>query len=218
MSSPATPKMSPEEEWQEAYRTAWGIFYTPEHLETVMRRAYASGINIRSLMPVLFWFSNAVPVEGLHPLQWGVFRIKHRRDRRSGLPIESPITFYARYAAEVARKVTLLFKSWRALKRIVAKVEADPNAKFYMDEALTPVADEDAEHMALYTQNEAARVAVERELRVAGVKPKGNLKGNLKGNGTGQPALTANGRNGHDKVAEHPEPDPPVSETTSPPA
>jgi tRNA A37 methylthiotransferase MiaB len=207
-------KMS-REEWQEAYRTAWGIFYTPEHLETVMRRAYASGINIRSLMPVLFWFSNAVPVEGLHPLQWGVFRIKHRRDRRSGLPIESPVVFYARYAADTARKVTLLLKSWRALKRIVAKVEADPNAKFYMDEALTPVVDEDAEHMELYTQNEAARVAVERELRVAGVKPKGN----------GQPALTAksngngaaNGRNGHDEGTEQPEPDQHVSPAASAP-
>ena len=207
-------KMS-REEWQEAYRTAWGIFYTPEHLETVMRRAYASGINIRSLMPVLFWFSNAVPVEGLHPLQWGVFRIKHRRDRRSGLPIESPVVFYARYAADTARKVTLLLKSWRALKRIAAKVEADPNAKFYMDEALTPVVDEDAEHMELYTQNEAARVAVERELRVAGVKPKGN----------GQPALTAksngngaaNGRNGHDEGTEQPEPDQHVSPAASAP-
>ena len=84
----AHPKMS-KAEWQEAYRTAWGIFYTEEHLETVLRRAYACGINIRSLMPVLFWFSSAVPVENLHPLQWGIFRIKRRTDRRSGLPVES---------------------------------------------------------------------------------------------------------------------------------
>ncbi len=83
----AHAKMS-KDEWQEAYRTAWGIFYTDEHLETVLRRAYACGINIRSLMPVLFWFSSAVPVENLHPLQWGIFRIKHRTDRRSGLPLE----------------------------------------------------------------------------------------------------------------------------------
>ena len=53
------------------------------------------------------------------------------------------------------------------LKRIVRKIEADPHAKLYMDEALTPVAEEDSEHMELYTQNEAARSAVERELRVA---------------------------------------------------
>ena len=54
------------------------------------------------------------------------------------------------------------------MKRIVLKIEADPNAKLYMDEALTPVAEEDSEHMELYTQNEAARAAVEREHRVAG--------------------------------------------------
>ncbi|MFZ0398734.1 MAG: radical SAM protein, partial [Methyloceanibacter sp.] len=32
----AHPKMS-KAEWQEAYRTAWSIFYTEEHLETVLR-------------------------------------------------------------------------------------------------------------------------------------------------------------------------------------
>ena len=50
------------------------------------------------------------------------------------------------------------------------KVEADPHAKLYMDDALTAVAEEDLEHMELYTQNAAARSAVERELRVAGHK------------------------------------------------
>ncbi len=162
----AHPKMS-KAEWQEAYRTAWGIFYTEEHLETVLRRAYACGINIRSLMPVLFWFSSAVPVENLHPLQWGIFRIKRRSDRRSGLPVEPAIPFYARYAAEVSRKALALAKRWRMLKAIVRKIEADPNAKAYMDGALTPVAEEDSEHMEIYTQNEAARTAVERERRVA---------------------------------------------------
>ncbi|HZJ12019.1 MAG TPA: radical SAM protein [Methyloceanibacter sp.] len=206
-------KMS-KDEWQSAYYSAWGIFYTKEHMETVLRRAYACGINIRSLMPVLFWFKNAVPVEGLHPLQWGIFRIKHRTDRRSGLPIENPITFYARYAADVARKATLLGKSWLELKRIVKKIEADPHASAYTDESLTAVIDEDAEHMGLYTQNEAARVAVEREHRVAGVKPKQN--------GNGQPALTMSGNgnghaneNGHDMPAERAEERLPE---TSPPA
>jgi hypothetical protein len=156
------------EEWQGAYRSAWENFYTPEHLETLVRRAYVNGINISSLMPVLFWFSSAVPVENLHPPQWGIFRLKRRRDRRSGLPLESPIVFYSRYAAEIARKTGLLAKRWLYLKSIVRKVETDPHAKLYMDAALTPVAEEDSEHMELYTQNDAARVAVERERRVAG--------------------------------------------------
>ena len=197
-----------DEEWREAYLTAWSIFYTDEHLETVLRRAYVCGVNIRSLMPVLFWFSNAVPVENLHPLQWGIFRIKHRRDRRSGLPIENPIVFYARYAAEVARKAAKLAISWRALKRIVKKIEADPDAKAYTDEALTAVVDEDAEHMELYTQNEAARVAVERELRVAGVKPKGSgqpVTVTSNGNGKNGHASNGHGGNGRDNAAGHAE-------------
>jgi len=212
----AHPKMT-DEEWREAYLTAWSIFYTDEHLETVLRRAYACGVNIRSLMPVLFWFSNAVPVEDLHPLQWGIFRIKHRRDRRSGLPIENPLVFYRRYAAEVARKAVKLAISWRALKRIVKKIEADPNAKAYTDAALTAVVDEDAEHMELYTQNEAARVAVERELRVAGAKPKGNGQPTLKvkTNGNGK---NGHASNGHDKAAGHAEIEERLPESAPPPA
>jgi radical SAM superfamily enzyme YgiQ (UPF0313 family) len=218
----AHPKMT-QQEWEGAYRTAWDIYYTDDHLETIVRRAYASGINIRSLMPVLFWFSSAVMIEDMHPLQWGIFRLKYRRDRRSGLPLESPIVFYGRYAAAIARKVFVVTKRWRQLKRIVQKIEADPTAKFYTDEALTAVAEEDAEHMELYTQNEAARVAVERELRVAGVKPKEN--------GSGQPALTvksngANSRagkgrngNGHaDTGADHAEQEPRLPENAPPPA
>jgi Radical SAM superfamily len=163
-----------KDEWQDAYRTAWDIFYTDEHLETIMRRAAATGINIRSLMPVLMWFSSAVLIENLHPLQWGIFRVKYRKDRRSTFPLEPRLSFYARYARETAEKAVKLVRRWRHLKRIVAKIEADPRAALYMDGSLTPVADEDAEHMDLYTQNEAARVAVERERRVAGVRPNGH--------------------------------------------
>ena len=153
-----------KEEWQNAYRAAWGLFYNNDHLEQVLRRAYASGIIIRSLMPVLFIFSTSVALEGVHPLQWGMFRIKDRRTRRSGLPIESPLVFYPRYAAEIARKAVVLAKRWYELKRIVRKIEADPLANSHMDEAMTPVSEEDFEHMELYTQNAAARSAVEREL------------------------------------------------------
>ena len=92
------------EEWQSAYRSAWDVFYTDEHLETIMRRAHATGINIRSLMPVLMWFSSAMKIENLHPLQWGIFRVKHRKDRRPGFPIESPLSFYANYAAETCEE------------------------------------------------------------------------------------------------------------------
>ena len=172
-----------KEEWQGAYRSAWDIFYTDEHLETIMRRAHATGINIRSLMPVLMWFSSAVKIEELHPLQWGIFRVKHRKDRRPGLPIESPLSFYASYAAETARKAVKLVRRWRHLKSIVAKIEADPHAKSYQDDALIPVGEEDAEHMELYTQSETVRAAVQHERRVAGGPANGHQPKVHAGNG-----------------------------------
>ena len=177
-----------KEEWQGAYRSAWDIFYTDEHLETIMRRAHATGINIRSLMPVLMWFSSAVKIEELHPLQWGIFRVKHRKDRRPGLPIETSLSFYAGYAAETARKAVKLVRRWRHLKSIVAKIETDPHAKSYQDDALIPVGEEDAEHMELYTQSETVRAAVQHERRVAsgpanGHQPKVHAGNGHAGNG-----------------------------------
>ena len=34
------PKMS-DAEWEEAYRAAWDVYYTPEHIRTILRRAAA---------------------------------------------------------------------------------------------------------------------------------------------------------------------------------
>jgi radical SAM superfamily enzyme YgiQ (UPF0313 family) len=200
------------EEWQGAYRSAWDIFYTDEHLETIMRRAHATGINIRSLMPVLMWFSSAVKIEELHPLQWGIFRVKHRKDRRPGLPLESPLSFYASYAAETARKAVKLARRWRHLKSIVANIEADPHAKAYQDDALIPVGEEDSEHMELYTQSETVRAAVKHERRVAGGpanghQPKvhagnGNAANGHKQNGLGEDAHHDAGHHAHERRSD----------------
>ena len=134
----------------------------------------------------------------MHPLQWGIFRLKYRH----GSPLRicrssRRSVFYGRYAADIARKVVVVAKRWRHLKSIVRKVEADPHAKFYKDEALTAVADEDSDHMELYTQNEAARVAVERERRVAGQAQGQRQWRQGPGNGRGHGANGHHG-NGHD--------------------
>ena len=152
------------------------------------------------------YFSTSVAIEGIHPLQWGMFRIKDRRTRRSGLPIESPITFYPALRRGYRPQGRRSSKRWYELKRIVRKIEADPLANSHMDEAMTPVSEEDFEHMELYTQNAAARSAVERELRVANHKTIGegahaheNGHANGRHAGSGH-ATTGNGHasNGHD--------------------
>ena len=37
------PKMS-DTEWEDAYRAAWGAFYTPEHIRTILQRAAACAL------------------------------------------------------------------------------------------------------------------------------------------------------------------------------
>ena len=197
-----------KEEWQAAYRSAWEIFYTDEHLETIMRRAAATGINLRSLMPVLMWFSSATKIEALHPLQWGIFRLKYRKDRRPGFRIESPLSFYTSYAAETATKAAKLARRWLHLKSILRKIEADPNAKSYQDEALIPVTEEDAEHLELYTQSEAVRAAVQHERRVAGIRAKGHPSNGHAANNHAGNGHVGNGLGGtdvHDGPRDHPE-------------
>jgi len=46
-------------EWQEVYRKAWDLYYSAEHIETIFRRAKASGIKpVRLLNHILqFYFT-----------------------------------------------------------------------------------------------------------------------------------------------------------------
>ena len=46
------PKMN-KAEWEKLYRDAWAIYYTPEHIETILRRAQACGINILRLAQII---------------------------------------------------------------------------------------------------------------------------------------------------------------------
>ena len=74
------------EEWEQVYRAAWAAYYTPEHKLTILRRAAAAGMGMsRLLRRAVLRSRSAFPVEKLHPLQVGAFRLKYRPDRRPGL-------------------------------------------------------------------------------------------------------------------------------------
>ena len=162
------PKMT-REEWQQAYYAAWQQFYTDEHVETILRRAHASGIDVYRLMVVLLWFASAVPVEKVHPLQAGLFRRKNRLSRRPGMAQEPWLSFYTNYVLELARKQAALFQRWRTMRAICKKITQEPDSRAYTDTALTRVAEGVEEDMQLYTQTASAQSAVTRERRVAGV-------------------------------------------------
>ena len=86
------------EQWDAIYRSAWDVFYTREHMQTILRRGVATNSGPHRLTSALFFFSTGVAIEQVHPLQAGLFRLKHRLDRRPTLPIEPVWTFYPKYS------------------------------------------------------------------------------------------------------------------------
>jgi hypothetical protein len=133
-----------KEEWQQVYADAWKRYYSDAHVETIMRRAVASGINVRKILDAITIFSGSARIEGVHPLQFGFLRRKLRTQRRYGLPIVNPLLFYPWRIADglkVAAQWLLLLRRYR---RMMARVAADPTAASYMDEALRPVSGEPA--------------------------------------------------------------------------
>ncbi len=158
------PVMS-KAEWERAYRLAWETYYTPEHMETVMRRAAATGISPGKMMFLLMWFAGCVTVERLHPLEGGYLRRKVRTDRRPGLPLRPALLFYPAYGFELAAKhVRIARMVWR-MARVRKSIKRDPRARDYMDTALTPVTDDEVDALEMFQVSDAARAAAEKTRR-----------------------------------------------------
>jgi hypothetical protein len=131
------PRMS-KEVWTQVYADAWKRYYSDAHVETIMRRCIASGINRTKLLDSLTIFSGAARIEGVHPLQFGFLRRKLRKQRRYGMPILNPLSFYGWRVADFFRiNSQWLRLIWR-YRRIMARVTADPVAANYLDDALRP--------------------------------------------------------------------------------
>jgi hypothetical protein len=155
----AHPKMS-QREWEQIYWDAWQIYYTPEHIATILKRAKASGILIYRLMVIILWFASSLRVEKVHPLQGGILRFKNRHERRSSMPLESVFVFYPKFAIDfVAKHARIIREAWR-IKRICDRVEADAANQTYTDIAMTPVNENDTENLEMFTHNKGARDAV----------------------------------------------------------
>ena len=169
----AHQKMS-KTEWEAIYHEAWSLYYTPEHMKTLLRRTAATGGPIGSLAKLLFTFSTTDRIEKVHPLQSGIFRLKHPSERRPSLPRESSWVFWPRFVWETLHKHARLAAAavWLlAWKRVIAR---NPDARSYVDQALTPVRDDDDMTLDLLTKTTGARAAVARAKKVAeltGVDP-----------------------------------------------
>jgi radical SAM superfamily enzyme YgiQ (UPF0313 family) len=161
----AHPRMS-KQQWQAIYDQAWSLYYSPQHVETLLRRAAATGIKLSSLAKLLVRFSTTVQVEKVHPLQDGIIRMKHPSERRPGLPMVSPWVFWPQFFWENLHKQTAAIKSIIWMIKLVHSIQRDPRARNYTDLALTPVREHDDETLDLMTKTNGALTAVAHIRRV----------------------------------------------------
>ncbi|HEX6096941.1 MAG TPA: B12-binding domain-containing radical SAM protein [Thermoanaerobaculia bacterium] len=151
----AHPRMS-QAEWEGAYRMAWETYYTKDHVEAVLRRLIAKRASASNAILLMTWFGGSIHIEKVHPLEAGLFRYKFRRDRRPGFPVESRWTFYPKYVFESIVKLGRWFGTYAGLRLIYMKAKRDPKKYEYMDTALTPVTEHDAEDLELFQPRAAA--------------------------------------------------------------
>lgn len=159
-------KMS-KQEWQDIYQEAWSLYYSPQHVKTLLRRAAATDVPIASLVKILVTFSLAVPLEKVHPLQSGILRLKHPGERRPGLASENAVIFWARYLKETSYKfgvyaTTIVRLAWQARSIVKSK-----NAKAYTDKAMILADDDEEDDFDLLTKTTGGQAAVAHTKKVA---------------------------------------------------
>jgi radical SAM superfamily enzyme YgiQ (UPF0313 family) len=162
------PRMS-REEWEGVYHAAWETYYSTAHIETVLRRAMATGTSPGKAVLFITWFKGCIGIEGVHPLEGGFLRRKVRRNRRSGQPLESPLLFYPKYLAETFWKQVRWLSLYTRLYLIYREIKRDPRRHEYIDLALTPVMDDETETMELF-QSEVAQAYVGQQQRLAKIR------------------------------------------------
>jgi hypothetical protein len=170
------PKM-PDAEWEDAYRAAWDAFYTPEHIRTILRRAAACRIGRpNTTLSTLLWFKLVNSYEGVHPLEGGAFRLKFRRDRRSGMPRENPLVFYPRYFGETVVKMWRYLSVYRECKAILGEVLAAPDRWSYIDLATAPPKADEFDALDLYHATAGGEAALARKYRDEDIRARASTK------------------------------------------
>ena len=151
-------------EWSGVYQQAWDAYYTPAHVETVIRRAAHWGFDTNKIRWMMLSFHATATIEGVHPLEGGIFRRKYRHDRRPGWPREHAIPFYARYAWEIVTKHWSFLRLYLRYEAARRRALADGGRAAVRDRATEPVAATDLTDgdLELFTATAASRSAVDR--------------------------------------------------------
>jgi Radical SAM superfamily len=157
----AHPRMSAAE-WQSIYNEAWHLYYSPEHIKTLLRRAKASGIRSTRLAFTVFYFYASYAFEHVHPLQSGVLRRKNRRQRRETFPRENLAVFFLRRIRDFLGTYPPGLRFLWRIEVLRRAVENEPVSLGDTDVALSPIAEEYGSELGLFNATPAAREVADR--------------------------------------------------------
>jgi radical SAM superfamily enzyme YgiQ (UPF0313 family) len=155
----AHPLMT-NEELVDVFQRAWAMYYSPEHVETVLRRAKTWGYDLRNMMWKLISFDAPVRLENVHPLDGGIFRRKYRRDRRPGLPLENVLVFHGREGWRMLHKYARFARLYWRYRRTLHRVSRDRRP--YSDVAIAPPDPGEAGVLDLFTKTRGAQSEADR--------------------------------------------------------
>ena len=166
----AHPQMT-REQWQSVYDRAWHQYYSPEHIETLLRRAGVNGPRPSRLASMNFFFYASYAFERVHPLQGGFIRRKARTQRRPGMLIANPFAFFFLRLGQVVRSLSATGLLRLRIEWIRRRAAKDPAAAAYMDIALSPAPIDGSEALEMYESTESARQTVARVRQRAAAAP-----------------------------------------------
>ncbi len=161
-----------KEEWQGIYNRAWDLYYSDDHVATLMKRMVVCGNKPERIWAHTLQFAGCMRYEKVHPLQGGTFRRKIRGQRRSSLPLENPLIFYPRRLWEIFSTYVPFAAYAVRLWFMCQRIKRDPATMSYTDLALTPVDDAEEEDLEMFGHTEAAQAAVAKAQGEAAARTK----------------------------------------------
>jgi hypothetical protein len=96
-----------------------------------------------------------------------LLRLKHPSELRPGLKPVHPLLFWPRFAWETFSKHMKLAGVILKMSYAAFKIARDPASKTYMDQALTPVEDNEEERLELFTKTSGGTAAVTHVRKIA---------------------------------------------------
>jgi hypothetical protein len=167
-------KMS-DEEWDRVYGEVWHRFYSFDHIETIFRRMAALRSNKKlTTLHRLLWYRDFHRLYGCHPLEGGLGRLKYRRDRRHGMRLENPITFYTKFWVSEVRNIGSMVRTYQRMKKMLMAIWNDPASRNYRDVAITQPG-EDELSLGIY-QTRGMAEALEKQKRQTKIKADARAK------------------------------------------